>query len=177
MLEIPSFSYIRVPNYPYQAPSEHVKFMLFIKPKAILMQLPISLWLAYYNSATTLLSYYQNLLCKQYFHDYNICAFSMLHCQRCKAFDTGGCYSSEDSDFALLGRFFKSRLHHVAGKKWQLSSSSSISADTFNEVSPERLWEVKLHYCFLWCLYKLLESEVLSGMVWLSLLCVIASGS
>lgn len=60
---------------------------------------------------------------------------------RCKAFDTGGCYSSEDSDFALLGRFFKSRLHHVAGKKWQLSSSSSISADTFNEVSPERLWE------------------------------------
>ncbi|KAG6748444.1 hypothetical protein POTOM_048365 [Populus tomentosa] len=60
---------------------------------------------------------------------------------RCKAFDIGGCYSSEDSDFALLGRFFKSRLHHVAGKKWQLSSSSSISADTFNEVSPERLWE------------------------------------
>lgn len=60
---------------------------------------------------------------------------------RCKAFDTGVCYAIEDSDFALLGRFFKSRLHHVAGKKWQLSSSSSISADTFNEVSPERLWE------------------------------------
>ncbi|KAG5221872.1 GTP diphosphokinase RSH [Salix suchowensis] len=60
---------------------------------------------------------------------------------RCKAFDIGGCYSSEDSDFALLGRLFKSRLHHVAGKKWQLSCSSSISEDTFNEVSPERLWE------------------------------------
>ncbi|CAK7348346.1 unnamed protein product [Dovyalis caffra] len=60
---------------------------------------------------------------------------------RCEAFYNGGCYSSEDSDFALLGRFFKSRSHHFAGKKWQVPCSSSISADTFNEVSPERLWE------------------------------------
>ena len=31
------------------------------------MQLPIRLWLAYYNNATTLWSYYQNLLCKHIF--------------------------------------------------------------------------------------------------------------
>lgn len=60
---------------------------------------------------------------------------------RCEAFNDRGWYSSEDSDFVLLGRLFKPRLLHVAGKRWHMCCSSSFTSVAFNEVSPERLWE------------------------------------
>ncbi|KAK8501827.1 hypothetical protein V6N13_046141 [Hibiscus sabdariffa] len=55
--------------------------------------------------------------------------------------DIGGCYSTDVSEFTLLGKLFRSSLLHVGCKKWQLCNSSSLSSDTSNEVSPESLWE------------------------------------
>ena len=61
-----------------------------------------------------------------------------------QALDVGGWYSTDVSEFILLGKLFRSSLLHVGCKRWQLCSSSSVSSDTSNEVSPERLWEVQL---------------------------------
>ncbi|KAL4310871.1 hypothetical protein GQ457_01G051290 [Hibiscus cannabinus] len=55
--------------------------------------------------------------------------------------DIGGCYSTDVSEFTLLGKLFRSSLLHVGCRKWQLCNSSSLSSDTSNEVSPESLWE------------------------------------
>ncbi|GMJ01328.1 RELA/SPOT homolog 1, RELA-SPOT HOMOLOG 1, RELA/SPOT HOMOLOG 1 [Hibiscus trionum] len=55
--------------------------------------------------------------------------------------DIGGCYSTDVSDFILLGEFSRSNLLHVDCKRWQLRKSSSFSSDTSNEVSPDTLWE------------------------------------
>lgn len=68
----------------------------------------------------------------------------LCFCQKCEVLDIGSCYSIEAFGSALLGRLIKSRKHHVAGQRWQLFFSSSISSGAFDEVSPETLWEVKL---------------------------------
>ncbi|KAG8663548.1 putative GTP diphosphokinase RSH1, chloroplastic isoform X1 [Manihot esculenta] len=60
---------------------------------------------------------------------------------KCEVLDIGSCYSIEAFGSALLGRLIKSRKHHVAGQRWQLFFSSSISSGAFDEVSPETLWE------------------------------------
>ncbi|XWS36147.1 hypothetical protein CRYUN_Cryun20dG0059600 [Craigia yunnanensis] len=57
------------------------------------------------------------------------------------ALDVGGWYSTDVSEFLLLGKLFRSKLLHVGCKRWKLCSSSSVSSDTCNVVSPERLWE------------------------------------
>ncbi|XVF22170.1 hypothetical protein REPUB_Repub12eG0150600 [Reevesia pubescens] len=57
------------------------------------------------------------------------------------ALDVGGYYSTDFSEFMLLQKLFRSSLHHVGRKRWHLYCSSSVSLDTSNEVSPERLWE------------------------------------
>lgn len=67
--------------------------------------------------------------------------------QRCESSNVGGCHSTEASDFVLLGQLCKSGLVHVAGKRWQLHCSSSLSSNTSYDVSPEGLWEVYLGYC------------------------------
>ncbi|GAV56993.1 TGS domain-containing protein/RelA_SpoT domain-containing protein/HD_4 domain-containing protein [Cephalotus follicularis] len=59
-----------------------------------------------------------------------------------EAFDIGNFYPTEAVDIAVIGKLSRSGLLHVACKRWQLcSSSSSSSSDTFNDVSPDRLWE------------------------------------
>lgn len=58
--------------------------------------------------------------------------------QRCGSSDLEGWYSTGTSNFALLGRLFRSN------KRWQLHNSSSFSSDTFDEITPETLWEVQL---------------------------------
>ncbi|KAL6217199.1 hypothetical protein ACLB2K_010416 [Fragaria x ananassa] len=60
---------------------------------------------------------------------------------RCESSNVGGCHSTEASDFVLLGQLCKSGLVHVAGKRWQLHCSSSLSSNTSYDVSPEGLWE------------------------------------
>ncbi|XP_039035864.1 putative GTP diphosphokinase RSH1, chloroplastic [Hibiscus syriacus] len=55
--------------------------------------------------------------------------------------DIGGCYSTDVSEFILLGGLFRSSFLHVGCKRWQLCNSSSFSSDTSNDVSPESLWE------------------------------------
>ncbi|KAK8570253.1 hypothetical protein V6N13_002945 [Hibiscus sabdariffa] len=55
--------------------------------------------------------------------------------------DGGGWHSTDVSEFILLEKIFRSSLLHVGCKRWQLYSSSSVFAETSNEVSPERLWE------------------------------------
>ncbi|XP_021279958.1 putative GTP diphosphokinase RSH1, chloroplastic [Herrania umbratica] len=57
------------------------------------------------------------------------------------ALDGGGCYSTDVSEFVLLGKLFKSSLLHVGCKRWQLHCSSSVSSEGSDDVSPERLWE------------------------------------
>ncbi|XVF72666.1 hypothetical protein PTKIN_Ptkin12aG0138300 [Pterospermum kingtungense] len=57
------------------------------------------------------------------------------------ALDVGGCYSTDVSEFELVRKLFRSSLLHVYCNKWQLCCSSSVPSNTFNEVSPERLWE------------------------------------
>uniref|UniRef100_A0A5B7AH76 Putative GTP diphosphokinase RSH1, chloroplastic n=1 Tax=Davidia involucrata TaxID=16924 RepID=A0A5B7AH76_DAVIN len=60
---------------------------------------------------------------------------------RCVAPDVGGWYSTEASDFGFPGRLLRSSLFHVACKKWQLCCSSSVSSESYDEVSPEKFWE------------------------------------
>ncbi|XP_040364786.1 putative GTP diphosphokinase RSH1, chloroplastic isoform X2 [Rosa chinensis] len=60
---------------------------------------------------------------------------------KCESSNLGGCHSTEASDFVLLGQLYESGLVHVAGKRWQLHCSSSLSSETSYEVSPEGLWE------------------------------------
>ncbi|KAA8549136.1 hypothetical protein F0562_000820 [Nyssa sinensis] len=60
---------------------------------------------------------------------------------KCVAPGVGGCYATEASDFGFPRRLLRSSLFHVACKKWQLCCSSSISSESYDEVSPEKLWE------------------------------------
>ncbi|XP_022757941.1 putative GTP diphosphokinase RSH1, chloroplastic isoform X2 [Durio zibethinus] len=57
------------------------------------------------------------------------------------ALDVGGWCSTDVSEFVLLGKLFRSSLLHVDCKRWRLYCSSSVSSDTSNKVSPEKLWE------------------------------------
>ncbi|KAL5795651.1 hypothetical protein ACOSQ2_000471 [Xanthoceras sorbifolium] len=59
---------------------------------------------------------------------------------RYKAFDIGGWYN-EGSNSVLLRKIFRSNVRYTACKRWQLCCSRSISSDTLNDISPERLWE------------------------------------
>jgi hypothetical protein len=72
--------------------------------------------------------------------------FHLYYVQTCESSNVGGRHSTEASDFVVLGRLCKSGLVHVAGKRWQLHCSSSLSSDTSYEVSPEGLWEVYFGY-------------------------------
>ncbi|KAL7172092.1 hypothetical protein ACSBR2_031730 [Camellia fascicularis] len=58
---------------------------------------------------------------------------------RCEASDMGGWHSSESSEFVIPGRLLRS--NHVTCKKWRLCCSSA----SYDEVSPERLWEDLKH--------------------------------
>ncbi|KAK3005074.1 hypothetical protein RJ639_016380 [Escallonia herrerae] len=59
---------------------------------------------------------------------------------RCEALDTGGWFSDEISDFLLLRRLLRSSLRHACSN-WKLCCSSSFSSESYDEVSPESLWE------------------------------------
>ncbi|KAK3004676.1 hypothetical protein RJ639_018702 [Escallonia herrerae] len=61
-------------------------------------------------------------------------------CQRCEALDTGGWVSDEISDFLLLRRLLRSSSRHACSN-WKLCCSSSFSSESYDEVSPESLWE------------------------------------
>ncbi|KAF5931402.1 hypothetical protein HYC85_032275 [Camellia sinensis] len=58
---------------------------------------------------------------------------------RCEASDMGGWHSSEFSEFVIPGRLLRS--NHVTCRKWRLCCSSA----SYDEVSPERLWEDLKH--------------------------------
>ncbi|KAK2965205.1 hypothetical protein RJ640_019960 [Escallonia rubra] len=59
---------------------------------------------------------------------------------RCEALDTGGWFSDEISDFLLLRRLLRSSSRHACSN-WKLRCSSSFSSESYDEVSPESLWE------------------------------------
>ncbi|KAM7501195.1 hypothetical protein LguiB_000099 [Lonicera macranthoides] len=59
---------------------------------------------------------------------------------RCEAPDVGGWSSTKASEFAHPERVLKSSLLHLACRKWQLRSSS-LPSESYEEVSPESLWE------------------------------------
>lgn len=63
-----------------------------------------------------------------------------LQSRRNGAPDVAGGSSSELSNI-LPKRFFRSSLLHITCRRWQLCCSSSFSSKSFNEVSPEILWE------------------------------------
>ena len=77
----------------------------------------------------------------------NACAGSILCFHQ--ALDVGGWYSTDVSEFVLPRKLFRSSLLHVGCKRGWLYCSSSVSSDTSNEVSPERLWEVQLIVFYL----------------------------
>lgn len=56
-----------------------------------------------------------------------------------EALYTGDCYSSDIPDLSIFGRL--SRPSYVAFTKWHSYCSSSGCSDTFNDASPESLWE------------------------------------
>ncbi|CAL5433351.1 unnamed protein product [Camellia sinensis] len=63
----------------------------------------------------------------------------------CEASRMGSWCSTEPSEFVLPGRLLRSSLLHVACRKWQLCCSSSSSSTSYDEVSPESLWEDLKH--------------------------------
>ena len=63
-------------------------------------------------------------------------------CQRCEASHMGSLYSAEDSEFVLPRRLLRSSLLHIGCRKWRSGCSSPSSSAFYDEVSPEKLWEV-----------------------------------
>ncbi|KAF7154712.1 hypothetical protein RHSIM_Rhsim01G0287300 [Rhododendron simsii] len=60
---------------------------------------------------------------------------------RCEASHTGSWYCTEASEFVLPGRLLRSSLVHVGCGKWRICCSSPSSSASYEEVSPEKLWE------------------------------------
>ncbi|XP_044503075.1 putative GTP diphosphokinase RSH1, chloroplastic isoform X2 [Mangifera indica] len=59
---------------------------------------------------------------------------------RWEAIEIGG-WCTDDSDFVLIEKLFRSRLLNVPCKRWQLCCSPHVSSTDFSSISPERLWE------------------------------------
>ncbi|KAL6978357.1 putative GTP diphosphokinase rsh1, chloroplastic [Sarracenia purpurea var. burkii] len=59
---------------------------------------------------------------------------------RCETSHMGSWYSTEASEFILPGRLLKSSLLQIGCRKWRLCSFSTSLA-SYDEVSPDRLWE------------------------------------
>ncbi|XP_058187927.1 putative GTP diphosphokinase RSH1, chloroplastic isoform X1 [Rhododendron vialii] len=60
---------------------------------------------------------------------------------RCEASHMGSWYCTEASEFVLPGRLLRSSLVHVGCGKWRICCSSPSSSASYEEVSPEKLWE------------------------------------
>ncbi|KAI8574780.1 hypothetical protein RHMOL_Rhmol01G0380600 [Rhododendron molle] len=60
---------------------------------------------------------------------------------RCEASHMGSWYCTEASEFVLPGRLLRSSLVHVGCGKWRMCCSSPSSSASYEEVSPEKLWE------------------------------------
>ncbi|KAG5567776.1 hypothetical protein RHGRI_003080 [Rhododendron griersonianum] len=60
---------------------------------------------------------------------------------RCEASHVGSWYCTEASEFVLPGRLLRSSLVHVGCGKWRICCSSPSSSASYEEFSPEKLWE------------------------------------
>uniref|UniRef100_A0A161XTP2 Putative GTP diphosphokinase RSH1, chloroplastic n=1 Tax=Daucus carota subsp. sativus TaxID=79200 RepID=A0A161XTP2_DAUCS len=61
--------------------------------------------------------------------------------KRCESTDLGGLLSTESSHFVSQNSVLKSSSLHHAHEKWKMCSSTSESSQTYDEISPDSLWE------------------------------------